>query len=78
MAGWKCYVAWIRWVWQGQVEHVLAALRVRQAELGEPQAGDKETHPRRIVAVALGYLENNQGRMRYDEYRREGLPIVSS
>lgn len=78
VAGWKCYVEWIRWVWQGQVEDVLAALRVRQAELGEPHEGDKETHPRRIVAVALGYLENNQQRMRYDTYRREGLPIVSS
>lgn len=78
VAGWKCYVEWIRWVWQGQVEHVLAALRVRQAELGEPRAGDKETHPRTLVAVALRYLENNQQRMRYDAYRREGLPITSS
>jgi hypothetical protein len=26
----------------------------------------------------LTYLQNNKGRMRYAEYRRQGLPIVSS
>jgi hypothetical protein len=77
-AGWKCYREWIGWVWQGQVGRVLAALQERQAELGEPQDEDKETHPRKIVAQARSYLGNNQGRMRYDEYRRQGLPITSS
>ncbi len=78
VAGWKCYREWIGWVWQGQVGRVLAALGERQAELGEPQEGDKETHPRQVVAQARSYLGNNQGRMRYDEYRRQGLPITSS
>jgi hypothetical protein len=26
----------------------------------------------------LRYLRNNAGRMRYDEYRRQGLPIMTS
>jgi hypothetical protein len=78
VAGWKCYREWIGWVWQGQVERVLTALRERQAALGEPQKEDKETHPRQVVAQALSYLTNNAGRMRYDEYRRQGLPITSS
>ena len=26
----------------------------------------------------MGYLENNKERMKYDEYRKKGLPIVSS
>src|SRR5205823_6613745 len=78
VAGWKCYREWIGWVWQGQVGRVLAALRERQAELGEPQEGDKETHPRKIVAQSLSYVTNNEGRMRYDEYRCQGLPITSS
>jgi len=77
-AGWKCYREWISWVWQGQVARVLEALPQRQAEVGEPQDGDKDSHPRKIVAQALSYLGNNQGRMRYDEYRRDGLPITSS
>lgn len=77
-AGWMCYREWIRWVWQGQVERVQAALAERQMALGEPQEGDKETHPRKVVAQARTYLENNAGRMRYDAYRRQGLPITSS
>ena len=31
-----------------------------------------------VVARSLGYLQNNEGRMKYSEYRKEGLPIVSS
>jgi len=31
-----------------------------------------------VVAAALVYLKNNQDRMKYDEYRRQGLPLVSS
>jgi hypothetical protein len=78
LAGWKCYREWIRWVWQGQVGRVREALAARQAELGEPQPQDKETHPRMVVAQARTYLENNHQRMKYDEYRRQGLPIMSS
>jgi hypothetical protein len=60
------------------MDGVIAALRARQAERGEPQEEDKETHPRKVVAKTLTYLENNRSRMRYDEYRRQGLPITSS
>ena len=56
----------------------MAALRARQAERGEPQEEDKETHPRKVAAKTLTYLENNRSRMRYDEYSRQGLPITSS
>lgn len=77
-AAWLRYREWIAWVWEGRVDRVLEALRACQAELGEPKEEDKETHPRKIVAKTLTYLENNQTRMRYDEYRRNGLPITSS
>jgi hypothetical protein len=77
-AGWLRYREWIAWVWEGRVDRVLEALRARQAELGEPKEDDKETHPRKVVAKTLTYLANNQSRMRYDAYRREGLPITSS
>ncbi len=77
-AGWRCYVRWIRWVWQGQLATVLQELQERQTELGVPQPTDAATQPRVIVAQALTYLTNNAGRMRYDEYRRQGLPITSS
>ena len=77
-AGWQRYREWIAWVWEGRVGRVLEALRALQAEWGEPKEEDKETHPRKVVAKSLTYLENNQSRMRYDEYRRQGLPITSS
>ena len=77
-SGWSCYREWIGWVWQGQVTQVIAALAQRQSELGLPEAGEPETSPRQIVATALTYLRNQQDKMRYDEYRRQGLPLTSS
>jgi len=76
--GWPVYVRWITWLWQGQVERVIAELAQRQAELGAPEPSDGETSPRRLVAEALSYLQNHKDKMRYDEYRRQGLPITSS
>jgi hypothetical protein len=76
--GWSVYDRWIRWVWSGEVERVIAELATRQAELGAPSADAKETSPAKVVSRALGYLQNHKDRMRYAEYRRQGLPIVSS
>jgi hypothetical protein len=76
--GWEAYTAWIQQVWSGRVEEVIAALEVRQSELGAPEEADGETSARRVVAEALTYLRNNTDRMRYDEYRKAGLPITSS
>jgi hypothetical protein len=76
--GWLRYRAWSAWVWEGRVARVLEALRALQVEWGEPKEEDKETHPRQVVATTLTYWENNQSRMRYDAYRRQGLPIPSS
>lgn len=76
--GWPVYVRWITWLWQGQPEQIIAELAQRQMELGAPQADDGETNPRRLVAEALTYLQNHKDKMRYDAYRRQGLPITSS
>jgi hypothetical protein len=76
--GWACYQQWISWVWQGQVGQVLAALQARQKELGLAVEGEPETSPRQVVAKALTYLSNHQDKMKYDEYRRQGLPLTSS
>ncbi|HEY6924782.1 MAG TPA: hypothetical protein VI653_15010 [Steroidobacteraceae bacterium] len=76
--GWKAYQQWIAWVWQGEVERVIAALAERQMELGIPDKDESQSSPRSVVAKALGYLQNHQERMRYPEYRRRGLPITSS
>jgi len=75
---WPIYCEWAQWVWSGRVDLVIAALRIRQQELGLPEKDESEETPRSKVATALRYLENQQSRMRYDEYRRLGLPITSS
>ena len=76
--GWPVYVRWIGLVWQGRVAEVITELERRQEELGLPAKDESETSPRRVVADTLRYLKNNQDRMKYDEYRRLGLPITSS
>lgn len=76
--GWQIYTRWIGWVWKGEVERTIAELAARQAELGVPTADAKATSPAKLVSRALGYLQNHKERMRYAEYRRQGLPIVSS
>jgi hypothetical protein len=78
VTGWPCYVRWMKWVWSGEVAKVIAELAQRQAELGTPESTDGDTQPRVVVSTALGYLQNHQGKMRYPEYRRQGLPITSS
>jgi hypothetical protein len=77
-AGWSAYRQWAQWVWSGQVERVIAALELRQQELGAPTPDTAATAPAAIVATSLGYLRNQQSRMRYPEYRRQGLPITST
>lgn len=76
--GWPVYVRWITWVWQGEVSRVIVELAQRQQELGLPSDDDGPTSPRQIVSDALTYLQNQQSRMDYPQYRRQGLPITSS
>jgi hypothetical protein len=76
--GWPVYGQWAQWVWSGQVEQVIEALKIRQQELGLPGENELEESPRAKVADALRYLQNQKARMRYDAYRRQGLPITSS
>ena len=76
--GWAVYVRWITWVWQGQVASVICELAVRQQELGLPNPDDGDSHPRSIVTRTLTYLQNQQSRMKYPEYRQQGLPITSA
>jgi hypothetical protein len=76
--GWPVYERWIRWVWGGQVSQVIEELTAGQQELGKATKEDKEGSPRRVVQETLTYLSNQQDKMRYDEYRKQGLPLMSS
>jgi len=76
--GWPIYVRWISAVWGGQTASVIAELAIRQHEMGLPTEEDGETSPRTLVSKTLTYLQNQQSRMNYPEYRRCGLPITSA
>jgi hypothetical protein len=77
---WSVYEGWLRACWQGRVREVIEGLRVWQGRIGEPPEGQEleAKDPRRLVAEALSYLGNNEGRMDYPRYRKEGLPVTSS
>jgi hypothetical protein len=75
--GWATYLEWITAVWQGRVAEVIAALQARQDALGPPLPDGAESDPRHVVAKSLTYLQNQQERMNYPAYRRQGLPITS-
>jgi hypothetical protein len=71
------YTRWIQAVWSGQVESILPELEAHSAALGMPPPECAASDPRQLVFEALRYLRNNTDRMRYDEYRRRGLPIMT-
>jgi hypothetical protein len=75
---WDQDLVWMRGCWQGEVGQVLEELRHWQAKLGSPPEGAAETDPRTILAKTITYLENNESRMNYPEYRREGLPMTTA
>jgi hypothetical protein len=76
-AAWDDYVRWAQWLWAGATDKLIEAVAARAERLGPPSHGD-ETSPAAIVAKTLGYLKNQRCRMKYNEYRRLGLPITSS
>lgn len=76
--GWIVYCDWAQRLWAGQIDHVIAEIEARQRGVGQPEEDEPETSPRAQVAKTLTYLRNQRHRMRYDEYRRQGLPITSS
>jgi len=75
---WSQYVTWALAVWQGRVGEVIDALAHHSGVLGPPPQDAEESDPRRVLAETLTYLRNNQDRMDYPRYRREGLPVTSA
>jgi len=72
------YRRWANWIWGGEVERVVAALRERQLQIGKPPAEASPSDPRERIDRALTYYEYHRLRMNYPEYRRLGLPLTSS
>jgi hypothetical protein len=77
-AAWELYTRWLGWAWSGKVALLLGALRAARRRAGATPPGAGEDDPRRVLAEAVTYVENNRGRMNYPDYRRQGLPISSA
>jgi hypothetical protein len=75
---WTCYVNWATACWKGRVKDVLEDLRRHQERLGQPPKDCDEKDPRKVLAEALTYFQNNASRMDYPRYRKEGLPLTSA
>jgi hypothetical protein len=75
---WDQYCVWMTGCWRGEVNQVLEELAAWQERLGLPPEDASSTDPRAIITTTLRYLTNNRDRMKYDEYRRAGLPITTA
>jgi hypothetical protein len=77
---WQRYVGWMTQCWQGGVRAVIADMEACLAQR-EPHTGSAKlaaTDPREVLRRTIGYLRNNQDRMDYPTYRKQGLPVTSS
>jgi len=77
-AAWEAYLGWVTATWRGDVAKVIDELLVHQQRIGMPPDDATEDDPREQLRKVIGYLKNNRQRMKYDEYRREGLPTTSA
>ena len=77
-ARWAQFDRWMTACWQGAAATVVAELSGWQERLGRPPPQAEAQDPRQVVASTLTYLSNNQSRMDYPRYRRQGLPVTSS
>ena len=68
---WQRCTRWIQWTWEGNVNKVIAEIQQQLALTTVEEA-------RKALTESHRYLSNNAGRMRYDEYRRDGLPITTA
>lgn len=77
--GWKAYVQFITLCWGGEValviEELTAFCQERSLDLEQKLPDDD---PHKPVQDAIRYLSNNQSRMDYPRYRRQGLPVTSA
>lgn len=75
---WETYTRWMTTTWRGNVGEVIVDLGTHQQRLGLPPEDAADDDPRERLRRVIQYLENNRHRMKYDEYRKQGLPITSA
>jgi hypothetical protein len=75
---WQLYVTWMTLCWQGRVCEVIKDMEAWQEQL-QPFTGKlPPTDSREVLRRTLNYLKNNELRMNYSEYRKQGMPVSSS
>ena len=76
---WTTYLRASTACWQGRVVDFLQELRAWQrSHVTPPDTKLPDDDPRSIIQTTVTYLEHNQARMDYPEYRRQGLPVSTS
>jgi hypothetical protein len=75
---WTDYLRWAGDCWSGKVLQVIGELRAHQLRVGLPPKDCEKSDPRKVLADAVGYFQNNVPRMEYPAYRRQGLPTTSA
>ncbi len=68
---WQRYCHWMPAVWRGKVADILPELECLMMATENPAS-------RATLEDCHTYLTHNAGRMRYDEYRCQGLPITTA
>ncbi len=61
-------------LWRGEAAKLIAALEAQAAEMGPPHAKG----PSQIVWNARDYFTEHRERIRYDVFRKHGLPLTSA
>jgi hypothetical protein len=64
--------------WRGEIDQILDELNGWRERLGHPPDDTPDTDHRQIVDKTTNYLTNNRERMKYPEYRRQGLPVTTA
>ncbi len=77
-AAWSAYTSWMTLAWQGRVCEVITQLCEHQQRIGPPPEDATDDDPREQLRLVIQYLRNNRERMRYGEYRCQGLPTTSA
>lgn len=75
---WQMYCHWMRTAWRGEIAAVIDELTAHQDRIGMPPDDASEDDPREQLRRVIGYLANNRSRMKYEEYRKAGLPTTSA
>ena len=72
------YRQWAESIWRGEVQLVIEQLERHQAVLGKAPKDASADDPREAIRRTRVYFNNQQSRMDYPAYRRQGFPLTSS